>query len=82
MSGADGYALAAGAAAAAQYGCTGLGLHARPEAVGFRTVAAVRLKRALGHRYPLLFPKENLCLSNIFEYTAGVRGNPPRESAS
>lgn len=82
MSGADGYARAASGAAAAQHGCTGLGLHARAEAVGFRTVAAVRLKCALGHRDPLLFPKENPPLSNIFEYTVGYVVNPAQERSS
>jgi hypothetical protein len=60
MPGADRNALAAGGAAAAEHGGAGFGLHARPEAVRLRTVAAVGLKCTLGHRDPLLFPKENL----------------------
>jgi hypothetical protein len=78
MPGADRHALAAGGAAAAKHGCAGFGLHARPEAMCFRAVASVGLKGALGHRDPLLFPKENLRVSNIFEYTEDGRGNPTR----
>jgi hypothetical protein len=50
--------------------------------VCFRTVAAVGLKGSLGHRDPLLFLKENLRVSNLFEYSVGARGNPAREQTS
>jgi hypothetical protein len=50
--------------------------------VCLHAVAAVGLKSALGHRYPLLFPKENLRFSNNSEYTVGQAGNPAGESAS
>ena len=76
MPGADGNALAAGGAAAAEHGCAALGLHARPKPVCFRTVAAVGLKCAFGHGYPLLFLKENLCLISSFEYIVGRASNP------
>ena len=76
MRGTDGNALAPGGAAAAEHGCAGFGLHARPEAVRFRTVAAVGLKCALGHCDPLLFCKEKSCLSDCFEYIAGKFFNP------
>jgi len=61
-SGTDRNAAAADGATAAENGCAGLGLHARPEAVCFHAVAAVGLKCALGHGIALLFPGENLCL--------------------
>jgi len=64
MRGADGNTLAAGGAAAAEHGGAGIGLHARPEAVSFRTVAAVGLKGTFGHGNPLLFSIENLLVSN------------------
>jgi hypothetical protein len=64
MTRADRDALASGGAAAAEHGGAGFGTHARPEAVHFRTVAAVGLKCALGHGDPLLFSKENLLFSN------------------
>jgi hypothetical protein len=64
--GADGHALAADGATAAENGCAGLGLHARAEAVGFHALAAVGLKCALGHENALLFPKENLRLDGKF----------------
>jgi hypothetical protein len=64
MPGADRDALAPGGAAAAEHGGAGFGLHSRPEAVHFRTVAAVGLKCTLGHGDPLLFSKENLLFSN------------------
>jgi hypothetical protein len=60
--GADSYALAAGRAAAAEHGGPGIGLHAGAEAVGFHALAAIGLKRALGHKNILLIPDENLCL--------------------
>jgi hypothetical protein len=64
MPGTDRDALAPGGAAATEHGGAGFGLHARPEAVHFRTVAAVGLKCTLGHGDPLLFSKENLLFSN------------------
>jgi len=63
---ADGHALAADGAAAAENGCAGLGLHTRAEAVGFHALAAIGLKCALGHENALLFPKENLRLNGKF----------------
>jgi len=59
---ADGDALAAGRAAAAQHGCAALGLHTRTKAVSLDAAAAIRLKCALGHESALLFPLENLRL--------------------
>jgi len=53
---ADRNPFAARGAAAAQHGCAGLGLHARPESVFLHAAAAIRLKCALGHRIALLFP--------------------------
>jgi hypothetical protein len=47
--GADGDLMTALGATAAQYGCTGLGLHTGKKPVGLRAVAAVRLKGALRH---------------------------------
>jgi hypothetical protein len=82
MAGADGDALAPGGAAAAEYGGTSIGLHARPEAVRFCTVAAVGLKCTFGHGYPLLFLKKNLQLSSIFKYIAGGFMNPVEERTS
>ena len=64
--GADGYALAANGATAAQHGSTGLGLHTRTETVGFHPFAAVGLKCALGHENRLLFPDENLRLDGKY----------------
>jgi hypothetical protein len=81
MAGADGDALAPSGAAAAEHGGTSIGLHARPEAVRFRTVAAIGLKCSFGHGYPLLFLKENLQFSCIFEYIAGGFLNPVIESS-
>lgn len=49
MRGADGNALTASGAAAAEHGCTGFGLHARPEPVSFHAVAAIGLKGTFGH---------------------------------
>jgi hypothetical protein len=60
--GADSYALAAGGAAAAEHRGPGIGLHAGAEAVGFHALAAIGLKRALGHKNILLIPDESLCL--------------------
>jgi hypothetical protein len=82
MRGTDGDALASCGAPAAEHGCAGIGLHARPEAVRFRAVAAVGLKCSFGHRDPLLFPKENLQFSCIVEYIAGEFQNPAEEGAS
>ncbi len=76
MSGADGDTLAAGGAAATEHGGAGIGLHARPEAVRFRAVAAIGLKCSFGHGYPLLFLKENLLFSCNLEYIAGGFLNP------
>jgi hypothetical protein len=59
---ADGHALAADCTAAAQHGCSSLGLHARAETVDFHAFAAIRLKCALGHENALLFLEENLRL--------------------
>lgn len=82
MRGTDRDALAAGSAAAAQHGGAGFGLHARPEAMRFRTVATVGLKCTFGHRDPLLFSKENLRFSNIFEYIVGEFRKPAEERNS
>jgi hypothetical protein len=82
MRGTDGDALASCGAPAAEHGCAGIGLHARPEAVRFRAVAAVGLKCSLGHRDPLLFPKENLRFSSNIEYIAGEFQNPAEEANS
>jgi hypothetical protein len=79
MRGTDGDALASGGAPAAEHGGAGIGLHARPEAVRFRAVAAVGLKCSFGHRDPLLFPKENLQFSCNIEYIADEFQNPPEE---
>jgi len=54
-SGADGYALASGGAAAAKHGCAGLGFHASAKAVSFHAFASIWLKCALGHENALLF---------------------------
>ena len=82
MRGTDGDALASGGAAAAEHGSAGIGLHARPEAVRFRAVAAVGLKCSFGHSDPLLFPKENLQFSCNVEYIAGEFQNPAEADAS
>ena len=82
MRGTDGDALASGGAPAAKHGCAGIGLHARPEAVRFRAVAAVGLKCSFGHNDPLLFPKENLRFSSNIEYIAGEFQNPAEEANS
>jgi len=58
-SSAHGHANAAYAAAAAEHGCAGLGLHARAEPVGLDTLTAIGLKCALGHGNALLYPMEN-----------------------
>lgn len=76
MAGADRDALASGCAAAAEHCGASIGLHARPEAVRFCTVAAIGLKCSFGHGYPLLFLKENLLFSSISEYIAGGILNP------
>jgi hypothetical protein len=60
--GADGHALAADGATAAQDGGAALGLHARAEPVRLHAFAAIGLKCALGHKNALLFPEENLRL--------------------
>jgi hypothetical protein len=59
---ADGHALAADGAAAAQHGGSSLGLHARAETVNFHAFAAIGLKCALGHEDTLLFLEEILRL--------------------
>jgi hypothetical protein len=82
MRGTDGDALASGGAPAAEHGGAGIGLHARPEAVRFRAVAAVGLKCSFGHNDPLLFPKENLRFSSNIEYIAGEFQNPAEEANS
>src|ERR1700722_13572323 len=82
MRGTDGDALASGCAPTAEHGCAGIGLHARPEAVRFRAVAAVGLKCSFGHRDPLLLGKENLSFSSNIEYIAGEFHNPAEEGAS
>jgi hypothetical protein len=61
-SSAHGHANAAYAAAAAEHGCAGLGLHAGAEPVGFHALAAVGLKCALGHGNALLYPLKDLRL--------------------
>jgi len=61
--GADGNALATDGAAAAEYGCAGLGLHAGTEAVCLDALAPIGLKCALGHGDALLFPCGNLRLN-------------------
>jgi hypothetical protein len=50
--------------------------------VRFRTVAAVGLKCALGHRDPLLLGKENLRFSSSVQYIAGEFWNPAKERTS
>ena len=82
MRGTDGDTLASGGAPAAKHGCAGIGLHARPEAVRFRAVAAVGLKCSFGHNDPLLFPKENLRFSSNIQYIAGEFQNPAEEGNS
>lgn len=82
MRGTDGDALASGGAAAAEHGGAGVGLHARPEAVGFSTVAAVGLKCSFGHRDPLLLVKENLSFSSNIEYIVDEFQNPAERAAS
>src|SRR5580692_2546114 len=82
MRGTDGDALTSGGAPAAEHGSAGIGLHARPEAVRFRAVAAVGLKCSFGHSDPLLFPKENLQFSCNVEYIAGEFQNPAEAGAS
>jgi hypothetical protein len=77
MRGADRDTLAAGGAAATEHGGTGVGLHARPEAVSFRTVAAVGLKGTFGHGNPLLFSKENLLFSNSLSISQAKFGIHP-----
>jgi hypothetical protein len=63
---AHGNALAADGAAATQYGCAALGLHARAETMRLNALAAIGLKCALGHKNALLFLKENLRLDGKF----------------
>jgi len=69
-------ALAANGTAAAQYGCAGFGLHARPKSVRLHTGAAVGLKCALWHENALLFPGENVAFDSISEYIASTVRNP------
>jgi hypothetical protein len=64
--GADGHALAADGAAAAEHGCASLGLHARAEAMCLHAFAAIGLKCALGHDNALLFPEEKLRLDGKY----------------
>ena len=78
MRGADRDTLAAGGAAATEHGGAGIGLHSRPEAVSFRTVAAVGLKGTFGHGNPLLFSKENLLVSNCLSISQTKFGCHPR----
>jgi len=54
ISGADGDALAASGATAAEHGGAAFGLHAGAEAVSLHAAVTVRLKRALGHGNALL----------------------------
>jgi hypothetical protein len=82
MRGTDGDALASGGAAAAEHGSAGIGLHARPEAVRFRAVAAVGLKCSFGHSDPLLLGKENLSFSSNIEYIVDEFQNPAEKGAS
>jgi hypothetical protein len=77
MRGADGDTLAAGGPAATEHGGAGVGLHARPEPVSFRTVAAVGLKSSFGHGNPLLFSKENLFVSNCLSISQANFGIHP-----
>lgn len=79
MRGAYGNTLAAGCATAAQHRGAGFSLHARPESVRLRAVAAVRLKGSFGHGYPLLFSKENLLFSNSLSISQAIFSiHPPR----
>ena len=64
--GADGDALTANGATAAQYRCACLGLHTRTKTMGFHALAAIWLKCALGHENALLFPDESLCLDGKY----------------
>src|ERR1700689_4959431 len=86
MRGTDGDALASGGAPAAEHGGAGIGLHARPEAVRFRAMAAVGLKCTFGHRELLLLSKENLLFSDPLSISqANFRGefrNPAGEGTS
>jgi hypothetical protein len=66
---ADGDALAADGAAAAEHGSACFGLHARPESVYFYTAVAVRLKCALGHGNALLFALKNLRFDSEVKYS-------------
>jgi hypothetical protein len=75
--GADSYALAAGGAAAAEHRGPGIGLHAGAEAVSFHALAAIGLKRALGHKNILLIPDENLRLDGKIQ----VYRRPGQESS-
>jgi hypothetical protein len=61
--GADGDALAADGATAAEDGSAALGLHAGAETMGFHALAAIGLKCALGHNNALLSSSGNLRLN-------------------
>jgi hypothetical protein len=74
---ADRDAFASRGAAAAEDGGAGFGLHTRPEAVRFGTVAAVRLEGSFGHGHPLLFSKENLLVSNPISISQAKFGIHP-----
>jgi hypothetical protein len=63
---ADGHALAAGCATAAEHGSAGLGLHASAEAMGFHAFASIGLKCALRHENALLFSRKNLRLDGKY----------------
>ena len=80
MRGADGDTLAPGGAAATENGGAGVGLHARSEAVSFRTVAPVGLKGTFGHGNPLLFSKENLLFSNSLSISQAKFGCHPGDA--
>jgi hypothetical protein len=79
---ADGNALAASGAAAAEHGCTSFGLHARPEPVSFHTVAAVRLKSTLGHVTRSCFSRKIFVLATLKIISEGERGIQRTKNAS
>jgi hypothetical protein len=79
--GADSHALAADGAAAAQYCCPGLGLHARAETVNFHASAAIGLKCALGHEDTLLFLNEILRLDGKDQVYRRLRQEASAKSA-
>ena len=69
--GADGNAFAPDGTAAAQHGGTALGLHAGAKAVCLDALAAIGLKRALGHKNALLSAKKICALTARFKCIAG-----------